>query len=621
MQGMNKAAAELYRFVMEQFRPPKLQTVSEWADENRLLVSESSATPGRWRTSRAPYQKDIMDAFTEKSVWQIVIMASAQVGKTEIELNMMGRAIDADPGPMLFVQPTDAFAEDFSKRRVAPMIKACPALQNKVYEAKSRDAGNTISMKTFPGGSVAFTGANSPTQLAGRPVRYVFMDEIDRFPISAGTEGDPIKLAERRTETYRTNRKIIKTSTPIMRNASKIEKAYRNGTQEKWVTECPLCREYSFITFDNIRFEKDEYEDLNGDKDWHVSNVRWVCPMCGAEMTEREAKKAPSKWRAENPEALKEGIRSFRLNAFMSPFSDWGEICREFLKSKDDPELLKVFKNTMLGETWEARDARANAESLLYRREGYPAEVPDGVLVLTMGVDTQDNRLEWEVVGWDRDEQSWGICKGIIPGRADMPETWEGMDRLLDREWTRENGEKIKVSAAFMDSGGHFTQDVYRECAARMPKRLFAVKGEGGDKPYVRMMKRDNGRDSGVRFLIGVDSGKEAIMYATTVTEEGPRYMHFPKNGAMGYDLEYFKGLVSEKMELHKKLGQSVIRWEKVYERNEPLDCRNYARAAYKYFNWDFERLEREARGEMKEEMPYRQKRKRDRVLSKGVVV
>lgn len=250
--------AELFIYTLLMLRPPKLQSVSEWADDNRILVSESSSEPGKWRTDRAPYQREIMDAFTQPGIWQIVIMASAQVGKTELELNMMGRAIDVDPGPMLFIQPTDGFAEDFSKRRVAPMIRACPALQRKVYEAKSRDAGNTITMKTFPGGSVAFTGANSPTELAGRPVRYVFMDEIDRFPASAGTEGDPLELAERRTETFRHNRKVVKTSTPTIKGASKIEKAYMLGTQEEWHTECPHCKKFSFIRFDNIKFDKEE---------------------------------------------------------------------------------------------------------------------------------------------------------------------------------------------------------------------------------------------------------------------------------------------------------------------------------------------------------------------------
>lgn len=615
--------ADIGRHALDMLRPPKLQTVSEWADENRILVSESSSEKGRWRTSRAPYQKEIMDAFTQPGIWQIVIKASAQVGKTELELNMMGRAIDIDPGPMLFIQPTDGFAEDFSKRRVAPMIRACPALKRKVYEAKSRDAGNTIGMKTFPGGSIAFTGANSPTELAGRPVRYVFMDEIDRFPASAGTEGDPLELAERRTETFRHNRKIVKTSTPTVKGASKIEKAYLSGTQEEWHTQCPHCLKFSYIKFDHIKFDKEEYKDEDGGKNYRISNVRWQCPVCRRETGELDTKRCPAKWVPRNPGAADEGIRSFKLNAFMSPWSDWRDICRMFMKAKDDPELLKVFVNTVLGETWEIRDRSGVPEKLYARREIYNAEVPNGVLVMTMGIDTQDNRLEYEVVGWGREEQSWGIARGVIPGRADAPETWREVDELLDREWKLSNGMKLRVLATFVDSGGHFTQDVYRECDARKVKRVFAVKGEGGDKPYVRLMKKENSRDASIRLIIGVDCGKEAIMYASGVEEPGPKYMHFPKDYTCGYDMEYFRGLISEKMVMHRRMGQTVIGWEKTYERNEPLDCRNYARAAYKYFNWNFDKMERILSGKEEPTTLTRQQadRRKNRVLSRGVQV
>ena len=237
------------------FRPPCNETVSEWADHNRMLVSESSSEPGPWRTDRAPYQKEIMDAFTQPGIHEIDIMSSAQVGKSEIELNMMGRAIHIDPGPMLYIQPTDKVAEDYSKRRISPMISACPPLRDRVCKAKGRDSGNTITMKLFPGGSLAIIGANSPSDLASKPVRYIFMDEIDRFPDSAGTEGDPIELAERRTETYRHNRKIVKCSTPTIKGKSKIERAFMNGTQEEWRTECPHCRNFSLLQFEDVKLD------------------------------------------------------------------------------------------------------------------------------------------------------------------------------------------------------------------------------------------------------------------------------------------------------------------------------------------------------------------------------
>lgn len=612
--------SELARYTFEMFRPPKVQTVSEWADENRVLVSESSSEPGRWRTDRAPYQREIMDAFTQPGIWRIVIMASAQVGKSEIELNMMGCAIDNDPGPILYVQPTDKVAEDYSKRRIAPMFAACPTLRNKIYKAKGRDSNNTITMKTFPGGSLAIIGANSPSDLASKPVRYIFFDETDRFPASAGTEGDPIELAERRTETFRHNRKIVETSTPTNKGASKIERSYMSGTQEEWHVECPHCRQYSYINFSDIRFDKDEFKNEDGKVDYRVTRVAWQCPLCKRECGEYETKRLPARWVAKNPEAIHNGIRSFRLNAFMSPWSDWKDIVRKFLKAKDDPELLKVFYNTILGETWEVRDRSGVPEKLYDRREHYTAEVPDGVLVLTMGVDTQDNRMEYEIVGWNRDEESWGISRGVIPGRADAPGTWEEIDALLEREWKLKNGMALRVMAAFVDSGGHFSDAVYDACAKRASRKIWPIKGEAGEKPYVRLMKKS--KSSGTGFMVGVDSGKEAIMYATTLEKPGPKYMHFPRDYRAGYDMEFFRGLISEKMVIHRRAGNAVIAWEKTYERNEPLDCRNYARAAYRYFRWDFDKCERVLYG-IGEAQPITraqaEKKKRKTVVSGGI--
>ena len=616
---------ELLKATYELFRPPRRRTVSQWADENRILVSDSSSEAGRWRTDRAPYQREIMDAFTDPKIYEIDVMASAQVGKSEIQLNMIGEAVDEDPGPMMYVQPTKEMAEDYSKRRIAPMISACPTLREKFYAAKGKDSNNTISMKLFPGGSLAIIGANSPTDLASKPIRYLLCDEIDRFPDSAGTEGDPIALAERRTETFRHNRKIVKCSTPTIKGKSKIEKAFMKGTQEEWRTECPQCRSFSFIRFDDIRFDREEFRDEDGKKDWIVTNARWRCPVCQREIPEAEAKRLPAKWFARNPKALANEIRSFRLSAFMSPWSDWRDIALSFLHAKDDPQLLQVFHNTMLGESWELRESNSEPQQLYGRREHYNAQVPTGVLVMTMGVDTQDNRLEYEIVGWDRDEQSWGIQRGIIPGRPDAPGVWEEIDNLLEQEWEMANGMTLRISATFVDSGGHFTSDVYRQCARREMRRVFAIKGEPGEgKAYVRLMKKEKDAPKGTRFMIAVDSGKEAILYGAGVEEPGARFMHFPVGDDRGYDLEFFRGLLSEKQMLVRRRGQNVITWEKVHERNEPLDCRNYARAAYKFFHWDFTKVEKILRGEDTEPTVTRNEaaRKRTkRVISKGIQV
>lgn len=620
------ALADLGQFAFELFRPPRAQTVSEWSDANRVLVSESSSATGRWRTDTAPYQREIMDAFTQPGIWQIAVMAPAQVGKSDMMLNMMGRAIDIDPGPILIVQPTVDASEAFSKERIAPMIKACPVLARKVYEAKSRDSGNTIFEKTFPGGYLALVGANAPTGLSSRPVRYEFMDEIDRYPRSAGTEGDPIKLAEKRTQTFRHNRRIVKTSTPTIKGASKIEDAYLSGTQEEWQTECPHCRQFSYIRFDDIKFKYTRY-DTEGKKGFTVQSVAWECPRCRQQTGEFDAKRQPAKWVMHKPEALENGIRSFRPNAFMSPWSDWKEIVHEFLVAGNDPALLQTFHNVTLGEVWEMKDRSGVPEKMFDRREQYDAEVPSGVLILSMAVDTQDNRLEYEVAGWGRDEERWGICKGIIPGRADSPEVWREIDALLDRDWKRKNGMKMRILVTFIDSGGHFTDEVYEQCARRASRRVYAIKGEGGaGKPYVRVMKSGGALKRGsIGFIIGVDGGKEAVLYSTSVEAAGPKYMHYPRDYQCGYDLEYFYGLLSEKAVIHSRGGQAVIVWEKIHERNEPLDLANYNRAIYKYFNWNFDKIERTLNGEEEPTVVITKqqetKRKRAYIVSSGIKI
>ena len=293
--------------------------------------------------------------------------------------------------------------------------------------------------------------------------------------------------------------------------------------------------------------------------------------------------------------------------------------------AKDDPEELKVIKNTIFAELWEINEKSGVPETLYARREHYDAEVPTGVLVLTMGIDTQDNRLEYEVVGWNRHEESWGISRGVIPGRPDSPGVWAEVDALLDKEWQMANGMKMRILATFIDSGGHFTETIYKECAKRMNRRIWPIKGEGGEKPYVRPMKKA-AKGEGMKFLIGVDHGKEQIMYASGIDTPGPKYMHFPIDYRCGYDEEYFRGLISERQVIHRRGGRATVAWEVTHERNEPLDLRNYNRAAYCYFNWRFDDIERMLAGEEKPpitraEQQKKNKKKRTAMISGGIKV
>lgn len=570
------------------FKPPEQLTVTEWSDKYRRLSAENSAEPGRWKTSRTPYLAEIMDAFTDPKVHRIAVAASSQVGKTECEMNMLGYAIDIDPGPIMLVMPTVDNAKDFSKRRIAPMIRDTKPLREKISKAKSRDGENTVLKKAYPGGMLTMTGSNSPASLASVPARYVFGDERDRWAKDAGGEGDPWGLVEARTITFY-NYKMVEVSTPTIKGYSAIESAFNTGTQEYWSVECPHCKEYNFIRFDHIRFEYTKNK-VDGKDQYIVNDVNYACPECGCASSEAQIRRAPKKWIAKNPDAYKNGVRSFWINAFSSPWMPWSKLVLRFLEAKDDPEKLKTVYNTLFGELWEDRGDLEDEDEMLARREEYKAELPDGVLCLTMGVDTQDNRLEYEVVGYGFHGEDWGIEKGIINGKPSEPDVWERLDGIIDRSWTFADGKALRISLTFIDSGGHYTQEVYEECTKRLNKRVFAIKGKGGEGiPFtgppskVNIVKDNKIVGKAWLYVLGVDAGKERIMSGLKVREVGKRYSHFPSNMEKGYDSNYFSGLLSEKMTY--KNNNWV--WEKIpgHNRNEALDCRNYANAAFRALN------------------------------------
>lgn len=583
----------LFKKIIKVVAPPPQLTVSQWADRYRKLSKENAAEPGQWRTERAPYQREIMDSVTNPGIEIIIVMSSSQVGKSEIINNVIGYYIDVDPGPLLMIQPTIEIAQDYSKRRITPMIKDTEVLNEKVADSKTRDLNNTILMKVFPGGFLAMGGANSPAGLASRPIRILLCDEVDRYPESAGSEGDPIKLAEKRTATF-WNRKKIFVSTPTTKDTSRIEQEYYLGTQEKWCIKCPNCGHYHFIVLRDIQFEYQK-QVINKKKIYTVTNTKWRCPTCLNEYDEYAMRRQPAKWIADNPLAIENRIRSFRMNAFTSPWYTWKQIVQEFLESKDDPEKFKVFVNTVLGETWEERGEIKDETALLERREEYTAELPDGVLVLTMAADTQDDRLEYEIVGWGRDEECWGIKKGIIWGKPDDSAVWKELDEYIDRTWHFSNGTGLMTGCTCVDSGGHFTDEVYRYCGPRLQKRVFAIKGQGGSGlPLVHKISRNNKYRIPL-VMLGVDSGKNTIMQRLKIKQLGPKYLHFPSQDERGYDQIYFKGLISEKQVVRQEKGQPITTWVNIAKdkRNEPLDLRVYNLAALRLLKPDFDTLEK----------------------------
>ena len=606
---------KLFRELARSVSPPPVLTVSQWADRYRRLSSESAAEPGQWNTDRAPYQREIMDAVNDPLVEEIVIMSSAQVGKTELILNIIGYFIDYDPSPMLVVQPTvKPMAEDFSKDRLAPMIRDTPALARKVRDAKSKTSGNTILHKIFPGGHVTIAGANSPSNLASRPIRIVLMDEIDRYPASAGTEGNPVKLAEKRTTAF-WNRKKIKVSTPTVKGFSQIEKEYQSGTMEEWCVPCPDCGEYQPYEFKRIDFD----------------DMTMECRHCGERFTEAKWKQGRGKFIALHPERSRK--RSFHLNEFASPWTHWPEIVREWreanreAKEYGDTNKLKTFINTVLGETWEERGKGADDASLLSRREQYKAEIPEGVLLLTAAVDVQDDRFETEVVGWGRGYESWGIRYEKLYGDLDKDETWDRLGMWLEQEFHFASGASLLIAWTCIDTGGHKTTECYK-FLKRMEdkrKRISGVKGfgrEGQGIPLIHKLSTNNEYRAKV-FILGVDSGKEMVMSRLDITDPGPGYCHFPSGPECGYTDTVIKGLNSEQRVTEMRDGRPVSKWKKKSGvRNEPLDLRVYNTAAVEILRPDFDVLEKKIRAGinyMKKEPRKAEKKKRTGVVNRGV--
>lgn len=598
-----RAAARLNRAVQKALSgmmPPDDLTVSQWAEAKRRLSAESAAEPGPWRTERTPYLRAPMDAFTDPKVRHIVMVAASQVGKSEFINNCIGYIIDEDPGSILFVQPTTIDAQEYSKLRIAPMIRDCPTLNSKVAGPKSRDSKNTILQKAYPGGILTLCGSTEAHALCSKPIRYVFGDERDRWATSAGNEGDPWDLAMARQTTFY-NAKAVEVSTPTVKGASHIEAAYATGTMERWKSRCPHCGKYHEICWKDIRYEYSTSEAA-GRKTYKIQpgSIFYVCPSCAAVSSELEMKRADAKWEAENPTAYDQGTRSFWLNAFVSQWASWESIILKYLNAIGNTRKLQVVYNTCFGELWEDRGNLQDEDSLLARREEYPAELPDGVLVLTAGVDTQDDRMEYEIVGHGHFGETWGIEKGIVMGRPDADATWAKLDEMVfDRVLRFENDVGLKVSMSFVDEGGHFTQDVRLQCRARIGKKVFCIKGMSGpDKPYTappKQMKIVVGqRFIGMcwQYQLGVDAGKQIIMDNLSVLTPGEKYCHFPRRD--DYGSAYFAGLLSERL-IYKATNKQPWVWEKLpgHERNEALDCRNYAMAAFKALPKNLDEIDR----------------------------
>lgn len=563
--------------------PPPDLTVSQWADSHRQLSREASSSAGKWDTDFAPYQRGPMDAIKDPTVETVVFMASAQVGKTEIVNNIIGYGIDQDPGPMLVIQPTLEMAQAWSKDRLAPMLRDTPCLVGKVAEPRAKDANNTILHKQFPGGHLTVVGANSPAGLASRPIRWVLADEIDRYESSAGREGDPVYLAQRRTQTFH-DRKVVLISTPTESGTSRIEAAYKETDQRVFFVPCPGCGRAQELKWSQVRWPKDDFGRHL------VEQTYYQCIHCGAKWDEADRRAAVSKgqWVAQ---AEFRGRAGFRVNQLYSPWTTLAEIAKEFRLAHEsrNPERLKTFWNTVMGEVWQDLGEGIETPALLSRREIYePGKLPEGVLLITASADVQDSRIEVEVRGWGVGEEGWGIEKLVLPGDPAAQPVWDDLEQVLRRTYLSSRGYSLPITAMAVDSGGHHTQRVYQWCRRHAGRRVMAIKGVGGyGKPL--LIKTSIMRPSGAVLLpLGVDEAKMTLYAYLKLATHGPGYQHFPVEH--GYDQEHFEQLTSEVR--YQKYTQGVASWgwkkKKAQARNEALDLWVYCYGMLQYLkpNW-----------------------------------
>jgi len=561
--------------------PPPDLTVSQWADRYRRLSPEASAEPGHWNTDRASYQRGILDALNDPDVHTIVVMSSAQVGKTEVLLNIIGYYVDQDPAPMLCLQPTLDMAEAFSKDRLAPMVRDTPALRGKIADPRSRDSGNTLLHKKFTGGHITLAGGNSPASLASRPIRILLCDEVDRYPASAAAEGDPVNLARKRTTTF-WNRKIVLTSTPTIKGVSRIETAYNGSDQRKYHLNCPHCDDSAPLNWDRVKWQEEA-----------PKSAVVICAACGVEWSDAERKRAIAggQWVAG---AEFSGIAGFHLSEIYSPWSSPGAMAVAFIEAKQGgTEMLQTWINTSLGETWEEKGEGADWDLLMERQEVFAVEVPADALILTAGIDVQKDRIEFEVVGWAESLESWSVDYVVLPGETTQSQVWEDLAEALKATYHHESGSTMRIAGVCIDSG-YLAKAVYDFVLKFRAEYVYAVKGiEGQSRPIIESMSQRARRLAKRKSkkirpeLIGVDEAKTVLMRRLKIAAPGPGYCHFP----VERDEEYFLQLTAEQLITRHKKGRPVREWRQVRHRNEALDCRVYAHAALLLADPDWGRL------------------------------
>ncbi len=562
---------ELLRYFKKGFEPDPLMTVSEWADNFRVLPSESSSQPGQYRTETMPYLEEIAYELSPQSPTdEVSVIKGTQLGFTELGNNMLFCYADLYPCPMLQILPTETAVKTHALSKLWPSIEASPRLKNTFKKRKTQD-GSSIYSLMFKGGNIVLGWSNSPATFASSSRRIVINDDVDKWPDEI-EGGNPLDLSKNRAETY-SNKKIYNNASPAKKHNSKILPKYETSSQGLYTMKCPHCGEDVVFEKDGFKFNYDENYQL-------IDDVVFVCSNNGCIIEEHQKyemmkKENGARYLHKFPERKHKG---YRVPSYYSPFAKWNEIFQSFLDARKEQKEKKVstkmasWTNTKDANVWEEKIEKLDVNEYLNRHEEYAAEVPNGVFILTAGVDTQDDRLEVEVVGWGKYGESWSIAKLILEGDPKFPRVWQKLDNVLENSYKHESGIDMKILGMGIDSGGHRTDYVYNYCKTRVEQNVFCMKGDNSVETPILKSGISKNKDGSLRlYMIGVNSAKDVVYGQLTTKEVGPGYMHYPKKPE--YNEEHFKQLTGEAKD------KTTGRWKKFRTRNEALDLRVYAMA------------------------------------------
>lgn len=548
------------RSASHHLKPPPDLKPSEWAEQN-IRIPIGNAVPGLIRFDHAPYQREPLDMTANPECNRITLMWSAQVGKTTLALCAQAYKIGQDPQSQIMMQPSQGDLGTWLETKFNPLVTSNEELERLIAKPRGREGVNNQRMKSYPGGFLMFSWSGSPKTMRGRSAPFVVCDETDGYDKS--TEGHPVSLLWQRAATFGDRRKLLEISTPTIKNASWIESAFDQGDQRHFYVPCGDCGEYQPLRWSNVTWD-----------DGKPETAIYACGKCGSMWNDgqRIAAIRKGEWRTDEPFT---GHASYHLNELYSCFRKLGDIAQSFIEKKRSGDL-QTFVNVSLAETWEESGEGVDVHVLESRAEDWGDTWPEDVIIAVAGVDVQDDRLECEIVGIGRDEETWSLEYFVIPGDPSGPQVWADLDAVVFSSYHTEDGRELSVRSTCIDTGGSHTQSVYRYIKSRESRRVFGIKGVGGEgRPLVgRPSKNNIGKVH--LFPVGADTAKELVYSRLRITEPGPGYCHFPKSR----DPEYFEQLTAEQLVTRYVRGHAKRTWVKKRRRNEALDVRCYAMAA-----------------------------------------